>query len=401
MADERQSQHIVGLDLLRVAAACLVMMYHFAFWHWTRGNTVLPGAFGAPPWSGIHLDFGWVGVEIFFVISGYVITLSASGPGMSAARFLRSRFMRLVPCAWICATLAFMVYVWLPAQYSAKIYLDYVATMAFWPLRSIDGVYWTLGIEVSFYILVFALLRLRRLATLESVVTRIGLASGVFWACALLTVSLTEAAVGWPATLHMLVTRAEANRELQLLLVQHGCFFALGTVMSKAATGGFTRARGLALASLGAACVLEIIGQNSIIERASQLSLSALPAVAIWLTAVAVLALAATCNNSLLRWLGRTAKAVRFAGLTTYPLYLVHNPLGLGLTILLAPYLGLSAMVIGLAGAIIGAALIARYGEPALSAALRHVWPPAVGGHDLHVRGQLPKAVTVLSGEAQ
>jgi peptidoglycan/LPS O-acetylase OafA/YrhL len=137
--------------------------------------------------------------------------------------------------------------------------------MAFWPLRSIDGVYWTLGIEVSFYILVFALLRLRRLATLESVVTRIGLASGVFWACALLTVSLTEAAVGWPATLHMLVTRAEANRELQLLLVQHGCFFALGTVMSKAATGGFTRARGLALASLGAACVLEIIGQNSII----------------------------------------------------------------------------------------------------------------------------------------
>ena len=55
---------------------------------------------GLAPWG----SFGWIGVEIFFVISGYVIASSAEGA--APRTFLRRRAQRLLPAAWVCATIA-------------------------------------------------------------------------------------------------------------------------------------------------------------------------------------------------------------------------------------------------------------------------------------------------------
>src|SRR5712675_1260110 len=53
--------------------------------------------------------FGWVGVEIFFVISGFVIANSASKS--SATEFLVGRALRLYPAVWVCATATLLVLV--------------------------------------------------------------------------------------------------------------------------------------------------------------------------------------------------------------------------------------------------------------------------------------------------
>ena len=69
-------QRLIGVDLVRILAALVVTIVHYF-------PTGLPS--------------GWVGVQIFFVLSGYVIAASAQSG--SAGDFVRSRFLRLFPGA--------------------------------------------------------------------------------------------------------------------------------------------------------------------------------------------------------------------------------------------------------------------------------------------------------------
>jgi peptidoglycan/LPS O-acetylase OafA/YrhL len=83
------------------------MLFHLGFWAWAvPGSTpgrLLQGAASFPELSGFW--WGRFGVEIFFVISGFVIAFSASQS--SLAHFISSRFFRLFPTAAICATFTF------------------------------------------------------------------------------------------------------------------------------------------------------------------------------------------------------------------------------------------------------------------------------------------------------
>jgi peptidoglycan/LPS O-acetylase OafA/YrhL len=93
-----------GVDAIRFVAALLVMVYHLGFWSWAGNGTTARIFNGAARFESAtsFTWFGWVGVEIFFVISGFVIANSANEA--SAAAFLRGRILRLYPAAWICAT---------------------------------------------------------------------------------------------------------------------------------------------------------------------------------------------------------------------------------------------------------------------------------------------------------
>jgi len=102
-----RKRQILGLDLLRFAAALLVMWYHLAYGSWTfDAQFCRQIGMDFSVFSGLRpfAEFGWIGVEIFFVISGYVIAFSAESS--TAGVFLESRVLRLVPGAWICATLS-------------------------------------------------------------------------------------------------------------------------------------------------------------------------------------------------------------------------------------------------------------------------------------------------------
>jgi peptidoglycan/LPS O-acetylase OafA/YrhL len=372
MAEKSARQHIIGLDLLRLFAAMLVMAYHFAFWHWTRGQDTLRRVLGEAPSWGQSLHFGWVGVEIFFVISGFVIAYSSSSVTSSA--FFQSRFLRLVPASLVCSTLTFLLMLFVLKAEPHSLALDYVATLVFWPFRSIGSVYWTLGIEIDFYLFVYLLLRFDRLAWLEPIIlTVIGLASGCFWIAALSLDYLLRDATGLLGSLHFLVLKAEGNRFLQLFLVQHGCLFGFGVVLWRASATRLSNGRILALAGLAGACLIEIVGQNTIVERASGLQLSPIPAMLMWITAVTVFVAAIAFNDTLVWKLRNRTGMVRFMGLMTYPLYLVHNAIGLSVTVLLAPMLGYFAVVIGVMAALAGASWIAYVIEPRVRHTLKNV----------------------------
>jgi peptidoglycan/LPS O-acetylase OafA/YrhL len=369
MHEPRKHQQVIGIDVLRLIAATLVLLYHFVYWDWTTGQTLSVLMPGQHPSWGASLHFGWVGVETFFVISGFVIAYTAQGARPAA--FLKGRFIRLAPVSWIAATLVLLVEI---ATHTTTPHLGlrYLQTMAFWPLNAIDGPWWTLGIEIDFYGLVYLLLRRGRLDLLERIMLGIGIGSGLFWVAALTLQTTLAGSAGWLGVLHGLVIRAEYNRILQLLLVQHGCFFALGVTLWTIANGGLSRRRVAAAGVLAVACLLEIVGQNGIIGRAASELLPAWPALVAWCVSMGLLVLSISSNTAITRWTGHAKGTIRFLGLTTYPLYLMHHALGLGIAAVLAPWMGLWALVAAIAGAFLAAGVVARYLEPRARRGLSH-----------------------------
>src|SRR5262245_5050654 len=86
------------------------MLFHLAFASWVHERGAV-GQFvaGAVAFPGLvsFSWFGWVGVEIFFVLSGTVICMSAEGT--TAFAFARNRIVRLYPAAWLCGTLTLVL----------------------------------------------------------------------------------------------------------------------------------------------------------------------------------------------------------------------------------------------------------------------------------------------------
>src|ERR1700744_5896212 len=106
--------HFPLLDPMRFAAALGVAVFHLTFWSWAWSSTGTPPGFEHYVGADLQFQsaapftwFGWVGVEIFFVISGFVIANSASNA--SAKEFLLGRALRLYPAVWVCSTLTFTV----------------------------------------------------------------------------------------------------------------------------------------------------------------------------------------------------------------------------------------------------------------------------------------------------
>jgi len=373
-AERESAKHVLGLDLIRFLAASMVVAYHFGFWHFTRPGGMLAGKLspGAVSTISPFVNFGWVGVEIFFVISGYVIALSAQG--VTAGQFAKGRFLRLVPAVWICAPLTIALYSSagissLRAQMPA-----FVRTMLFIPFGLVDGVYWTLGIEVSFYIIVYLLIRWEFLEHLDAMVGAITFLSLAFWITCYLAVAITASPTSQLHHIYPLVLKGEGFRVFQLLLVQHGAFFGLGTLIWLITTKGFTPQR-LGLTAVAViACILELNAQNGIIERAARLSFSATPAILVWIAATIFLILSIRYNAFIFRLLFGQRNFIRSVGLLTYPLYLVHNPVGVA-TALGLHDVGLPgdklALVTGVAVAVAAALAISLWFEPVMRSLLK------------------------------
>ena len=89
---------IVSIQYLRAVAALLVVMFHYSN---TFSAEFVPGFFS--------FGVGAYGVDIFFVISGYIMyTISALRPRPPAA-FLKDRIVRIVPLYWLLTLVAAFV----------------------------------------------------------------------------------------------------------------------------------------------------------------------------------------------------------------------------------------------------------------------------------------------------
>jgi peptidoglycan/LPS O-acetylase OafA/YrhL len=144
------------VDALRAFAALTVLVYHLiAHWDWTGFPETGPLAW---------FRGGWMAVDVFFVLSGFVIGLSAfsrlaSQPEGFRGAFLRSRLARIAPLHYL--TLAvFLVLVepslWIRGDIAGNLatHLLFIHNL-FLPFHgAINGPNWSLGTEMQFYLLV-------------------------------------------------------------------------------------------------------------------------------------------------------------------------------------------------------------------------------------------------------
>lgn len=155
---------VAELDLLRFVAASSVMVYHFTYRPRVNG-VVLDTAFWPVQAAS---RFGYLGVTLFFMISGFVILWSSEA--RSAGEFFVSRIARLFPSFWICVLLTTLV---VNAAGAEVVSLRTVAlnlTMVPGVLGApyVDGVYWTLFVELKFYVIIYAMLLTGAMARVET-----------------------------------------------------------------------------------------------------------------------------------------------------------------------------------------------------------------------------------------
>ena len=330
--------HFPLLDPLRFATAVGVAIFHQMFWSWAWVSVGVPGferyvaADVIYPTVAPYTWFGWVGVEIFFVISGFVIANSASKS--SPSEFLLGRALRLYPAVWVCATATFLVLVLFGHRSASEFIVPYIHAMTLVPKGVIgewlDGVYWTLAAEMAFYGLVFCAM-LTKKVTLRHLAFGLTIYSAIFNAIALVVLSCTT-----PSDLPYLVIlmfRVPAAA----FLCTHGCFFALGIWLFISANRKLTVREQVAVAVTVLSGVAEIyffssFFLTSIPAIADQ---SALVPIAVWAAAVGLIAWCANRNRRATDTVSREAPAflrttnfLRTLGLITYPLYLTHNVLG-------------------------------------------------------------------------
>lgn len=150
-------EQLALVNILRFLAAVFVMMYHYTFMFFQRGNSYLDF-----PLLKFFFHYGYLGVHLFFIISGFVITLSAENRKFKA--FLISRITRLYPALWICAGLTFISYFIFGQQIlgETKSLLQFLTNLTMVPTlfgqNIIDGSYWSLSVELKFYAFIGVLL---------------------------------------------------------------------------------------------------------------------------------------------------------------------------------------------------------------------------------------------------
>ncbi|MGW5868029.1 acyltransferase family protein [Streptomyces sp. NPDC055239] len=158
VAAKRARPRLRALDGLRLIAALMVAAYHYG-----GRDGEITEAWGSSPqlqFPSAHswFAYGCLGVQIFFVISGFVICMSGWGRPLRA--FFASRVSRLFPSYWAAIVLVTAVFALPVVAYDAVSPSDALVnlTMLQQPLGvdRVLGVCWTLWAELRFYAL-FAL----------------------------------------------------------------------------------------------------------------------------------------------------------------------------------------------------------------------------------------------------
>lgn len=313
----RSPTQYLGIDLMRFFAAVMVMLFHLLYLTSARQGSAYWMSSGQ-----IHLQAawpythgGWIGVQIFFVISGFVIALSAQGT--TPRRFVASRAARLAPAVWVCAPLTFLLAAGLMHDYRTGGLLRSLFFVPFGPW--VEVVYWTLGIELCFYALVLALIVFRRADWLDALAIVLGLVSTLFW---VLYFDLDPRSGTLNAFAH--------SRWSELLLIQHGCQFAIGILLwhNLTAIPKEMRVRNYAFMAIFAVGSCLQIFQHHLREIALVDTVFGVTMpMAVWLVAVLFILWSTTLAQAppgdvwYRKWF-------RQMGLVTYPLYLLHLSLG-------------------------------------------------------------------------
>lgn len=278
-------RRLTEVDSLRGLAALAVVGFHFTtrydeVYHFTR---TLP----------FYVPWGYLGVNLFFVISGFVIfmTLERTRVPMD---FVVSRASRLYPAFWASIALTYCItsLLGLPGhEVSWQVaLLNFPMFHQLFRVPLVDGVYWTLLVELLFYALAFILFLAGGMKRVLVALCALFVLRLVYWGFA----QFAHVDLPW--------------RIRQLLVLDFIPFFGLGIVAYRLvnvrrATAGdlVTAAFAVAVVAIGDSVVLALVALTCFL--------------AVWLAASGRLGV---LRFPLLVWLGTIS----------YPLYLLHENIG-------------------------------------------------------------------------
>ena len=281
------TSRIVELDALRGLAALAVVAFHYTTHY---GNEV--GHLGTAP---ISLAFGNYGVHLFFMISGFVIFMTLEHTRTSM-EFVISRFSRLFPAYWaaILISAAVVYAIGMPSQRLPwrDIAIDFTMIQQILGAESLDGSYWTLEVELFFYVQMLFWFMLGQLHRIRWII--------VAW--------FTIAVVCGIAEKHNINLSYTAR---ELLNVRHIPYFALGILFYRIRTQPAQRRGDIGLIGLGLLAIA--LAYKPVYLEVAVISTS-------------IFALFAAGFLGGLRW-----APFAFLGTISYSLYLLHQAIGFSL----------------------------------------------------------------------
>lgn len=288
-----------ALDGLRFLAAAGVMLYHFTVRNSQAWGTSPAEVF---PNVGKWVVYGSLGPELFLVISGFVILMTAWD--RTVANVAASRIARLFPAYWagVLLTGALLLWLW-PAGKDVtpgQVAVNLTMLQSLFDIGNVDGVYWTLWAELRFYalILVFVAVGITR---------RRALVFATLWPAAALVAD--AAGPGWLRT---------------LLVAQYAPLFAAGMVLFVIRRSGHSRgAWWLVAANTAAAVWLVVPDQLANLARNTDIVPSGVVIGVVVVASIALVAVVTLTRVARIDWRWLTT-----LGALTYPLYLVHEHWG-------------------------------------------------------------------------
>ncbi|MEP7005636.1 MAG: acyltransferase [Sphingomonas bacterium] len=294
MGGERQ----IGLDAVRGIAILLVLLFHF-------NQPVGVGAFDML--LGPFRTTGWIGVELFFVLSGFlvggiVLAENATNAGFDWRRFLLRRAFRLWPILYL---------------YVAALALGGVAWSGVWPVLLHIQNYsdnarshlWSLAVEEHFYLL--AAIGLPWLARIASPRQIFGTLAGLIVAVNVLRLGAVAGNVSWYHVHNFTQFRLDA--------LTAGVLLAAVKLHRPDLFASLQRRRILLLLMAISGCV--IIAFNFDVLRNGSIDLTLA-----WLAAVPLVI--AASDLEVRGALVRPTRLMAALGLIAYPLYIWHILIG-------------------------------------------------------------------------
>lgn len=154
------AERLVSVQILRGVAALLVVALHLnVSLHDIEGRIGRSAIANFASWY----EFGGIGVDLFFLISGFVMAFTMSQYAGRAGSFMRQRFLRIAPLCYVVSGVWILILVLADRPLSAAGIFSGITFLPILPTYTEPTfrVLWTLSFEFAFYMLVFLTLSLR------------------------------------------------------------------------------------------------------------------------------------------------------------------------------------------------------------------------------------------------
>jgi len=144
----KSDPNIQSIQIMRGIASLLVVLLHISIKGGQYGNGALQG-----------FTVGGSGVDLFFIISGYIMCFATDGRQLNFSRFTLLRIARIMPFYWLTTTVGLAIFLYNPGLVNSSggetsIWASYILFPNGKKFLNANG--WTLSFEFFFY-LIFAL----------------------------------------------------------------------------------------------------------------------------------------------------------------------------------------------------------------------------------------------------